>query len=144
VLHLPLWIGQRVGRRGFALLFFAFLDFVYGFSLLNPPKAGPGATLAFVDQVMPLSYWGVLWVGVGVVCLIGAFVRQDRWAFAAAMALKTLWGTVMFLGWALFSVDRGWVSAAIWLVFAVWVYIISTWPEPGRWVNRPPREEAPL
>ncbi len=122
---------QRIGRRGAALLFFALLDNVYAISLAFPPEeAKLSASFRFIQLVAPLSVWAVLWSVIGLVCLVGAFLFRDRWAFAAAMGLKTLWGVTFGLGWALLGLERGYVSAIIWLAMAGWVYIISTWPEP--------------
>lgn len=124
-----LW--QRVGRRGTTLLFLATLDFLVAGSLLRPPaEAGQTASVRYIADLAPLPCWGALWAAVGVACLIGAFLRVDRWAYAAAMALKVLWGMTYLLGWALFGLDRAWVSAVVWLAFAAFVYVVSTWPEP--------------
>jgi uncharacterized membrane protein YedE/YeeE len=95
---------RRIGRRGAALLFFAFLDLVYGLSLLNPPAtARPSPTLVFIAHVMPLAVWGGLWTAVGLVCLTG---------------------------WWIAGLERGWLAAAIWLAMAAWVMIIASWAEP--------------
>lgn len=124
-----LWL--RVGRRGTTLLFLAVLDFLFAGSLFRPPAgSAQSPTLRYIADLAPLPCWGALWAAVGVACLVGAFLRVDRWAYAAAMALKVLWGTTYLLGWALFGLDRGWVSAVIWLAFAAFVYVVSTWPEP--------------
>lgn len=125
------YLLHRIGRRGAALLFFAMLDLIYGISLLFPPtEAKLSPTFLFIQRVAPLYAWASLWFGVGLVCLVGAFQFRDRWAFAAAMGLKTLWGVTFLLGWLLLDLERGYVSAIIWLAMAGWVYIISTWPEP--------------
>lgn len=124
-------LGRRVGRRGTALLFFAMLDLIYAFSLAVPPaRARQNPTTRFVDGIAPLECWATLWLAVGLICLAGAFAYRDRWAFAAAMALKVLWGVTMLLGWALLGLERGYVAAIIWLAMAGWVFVISTWPEP--------------
>lgn len=122
---------RRVGRRGAVLLWLAILDLIYGLSLAHPPpEAARSASTQFFAHLMPLPAWGALWLGTGVVCLIGAFQRRDRWAYACATALKVLWGAVCLLGWMLAGLSRGWVSAAIFLPMAVLVLVISTWPEP--------------
>jgi hypothetical protein len=41
----------------------------------------------------------------------------DRVQYACAAALKVLWGG-MFLVWLAGAIERGWVAAVIWLVFA--------------------------
>lgn len=135
-MHGRLLLGRlirRVGRRGSALLFFSLLDLCYGLSLLKPAaelRRSPSQT--FMSQIMPLPAWALLWLAVGVICLAGAFAHRDRWAFTAAMGLKTLWGTTYLLGWLVFGVDRAWVASVIWIAMAGWVFIISTWPEAPR------------
>jgi len=131
--HPDLWrrTKARIGHRGAVLLFFSFLDFVYALSLFSPPaEAKRSLALAYIGHVLPLSTWGFLWGGVGVVLLLGAFSHRDRWAFAAGVCLKVLWGGTYLMGWLLAGLDRGWLAAAIWLALAVMLYIISDWPEP--------------
>jgi hypothetical protein len=123
--------GRRIGRRGAALLFFAFLDFVFAWSLIAPAKGVPrSGSMAYAAHIMPLPAWAALWALVGVVCLVQAFRAHDRAAFALAMGIKTLWGCTMLLGWLVAGLPRGYVSAAVWLAMAGWVFVISTWPEP--------------
>lgn len=125
--HLP----AQVGRRGVSLLFFAVLDIFYSLSLAAPPaEAARSSTLLFIAGVAPLWAWASLWGLVGGMCLAGAFLRSDQWAFSAVAGLKTLWGLTFLLGWIFTGLDRGWVSAVIWLAMAGWLLVISTWPEP--------------
>lgn len=125
------WWAGHVGRRGEFLLFLTLLDVLYGLSLLSPaPAAGQSPTTRFLAEVMPLPCWGLLWLAVGVVCLAGAFADTDRFAYAAAAALKVLWGVMFAAGWLAGVVERGWVFAAIWLAFALFVVRIASWPEP--------------
>lgn len=119
-----------VGRRGTALLFLAFVDFVYAFSLAAPPKEALTAPiLQYLASVAPLWLWAVVWGTVGVVCLWNAFQTRDRVGFAVAMALKVLWASV-FVGAQVAGVERAYATAFVWLGFAGWIAVISTWPEP--------------
>lgn len=119
-----------VGRRGAVLAYLALVDLLFALSLYRPP-AEPAPGLRFLASVLPLEAWGTAWLVVGVVCAVGAFVhRVDRFAFACAVAIKTLWGGVYLLGWAVGCIERGWVSAVIWLGLAVLVMILAGWPEP--------------
>lgn len=74
--------------------------------------------------------WATIWAAVGVVLLVGAFIRQDRLAYAAAALLKITWAAVYLIGWVFHDVYRGWAAALVWLLFAAITLIISTWPEP--------------
>ncbi|MGW3888880.1 hypothetical protein ACWD69_09335 [Micromonospora chokoriensis] len=131
-------LRRRVGYRGSALLFFAVLDVVYCQALLFPSdQARTGEQLRFVATILPLWVWAVGWGGVGVVCLWGALQRRDQAAFTAAIGLKVMWGLLSLAGWLIGGVDRGHVNAAVWLVFAGFVWIIASWPEPPHgWKER--------
>lgn len=128
------WWARTVGRRGEFLLFLVLLDLLYGLSLLHPaPEAQRSITIRFITEVMPLSWWAGLWLVTGALCLAGALFRRLRGgAYAAAAALKTLWGGMFLFGWMAGAIERGWVAAVIWLVFAAFVVRISSWPEPVR------------
>lgn len=121
-----------VGRRGAVLAYLAVVDVLFAVSLCNPaPVAERPSGVRFLGEVLPLQAWAVLWAAVALVLVVGAFVhRFDRWAFAAAMLIKTLWGGVYLLGWIVGEVERGWVNAVVWLGLAVLVMIIAGWPEP--------------
>lgn len=126
------WWNRHVGHRGEFLLFLVILDALYGLSLLRPvPEAQRSATTQFLTQIMPLPWWALLWLAVGGICLAGAFTVRDRFAFAPAAALKVLWGAMFLFGWLAGVVERGWVPAVIWLVFAAWVVRVASWPEPA-------------
>ncbi len=132
------WLRDHIGRRGTALLFFALLDAIYAYSLYNPaPEVRRTGLVQFVEAVAPLWVWGSLWALAGVFCLVYAFRRSDQRGFAAAIAIKVLWGVLCLL--AMFNgVDRAYVSAAIWLAAAGWVGVVATWPEyesEARWTR---------
>jgi len=122
----------RFGRRGIFLLFLTLLDALYALNLARPlPEARQTPATAYISHVLPLPVWAAMWAFVGIVCAIGAFLRRDQWAFACAMALKVLWSLTFLFGWIFYGLPRGWVSGIIWLAFAAFVYLISTWPEDG-------------
>jgi hypothetical protein len=114
-----------------ALLFFALLDVVYAIALAAADATTRATPMyRFLETLIPLGAWSVVWGGVGVLCLFQAFVRSDRVAFSAAAALKGGFGLVILAGWIWADVPRGYVTAVIWLAFAGFVQVISTWPEP--------------
>lgn len=137
-----LW--ERVGPRGLALLFFANTDLIYGWSLLSPSaQASRSPGFDWVASVMPLKYWGILWMAVGAILLVGVFLRDDSVAWASAVLLKVLWGGLWLAGWLVGAVDRGYASAAIWLPAAGLVAVLAVWlPGSERrssWIQRPRR-----
>lgn len=131
-------VASRLGRRGAALLFFLTLDSVYAYALLAAPR--PLVPFyAWMNAMMPLWMWAACWAGVGLTCLAYAFRVYDTPAFMAAVALKVAWGGLAFFGWLAGVVDRGYVSAVVWLAFAAFVFLIAggippAAPRPaGRW-----------
>lgn len=117
-------VGQRIGRRGAALLFFTLLDVVYCIGLLSTPK--PLVPFyAWMDEILPLAVWAGYWGAVGLICLVYAFRSYDTVAFMFAVTLKVGWGLLSFFGWLSGTVERGWISTVIWLAFACFVYLIA-------------------
>lgn len=132
-------LASRIGRRGAALLFFALLDAIYCYALLTATQPLV-AFYEWMDETLPLTIWAVVWGTVGAVCLAYAFRTYDTLGFMAAVALKVAWGSFALWGWLAGAVDRGYVSAVIWLGFAAFVYLIAGGvppatprPAPGRW-----------
>lgn len=135
-------LRPRVGKRGTSLLFFAILDLVISLSLISPDHTTRNSPLyLWLASVAPLWVWAALWALTGLICLAHVFRRQDRWGFTAAITIKVLWGLLSLGGWLLGGVERGYVSAVIWLAMAGWVGVIAGWPEPVR--NREGRVWTP-
>ena len=131
-------VTSRIGRRGAALLFFTLLDAVYCVGLLTLPE--PLAPFyVWMSEIIPLTIWAAYWGIVGAVCLLYAFRTYDTPAFMAAVGLKIGWGLLSLFGWIAGAVDRGYISAVIWLAFAAFVFLIAGGippapPRPaGRW-----------
>jgi hypothetical protein len=126
------WLRQRVGRRGAALLVFAFIDVVIGWSLIDASGQAQAAALptyrAF-REVAPLAAWGWLWLAVAAMCAVWAFRRHDAPGFAAAIAVKLVWAAGFLVSWVAWDAPRAWLGATTWGVIAALVYLISGWPE---------------
>lgn len=124
------WWFRHVGRRGSALLFFSFLDGYYGWNLLTlPPVAESTPTFKFIDEFAPIEIWAGIWGITSLTCLVFAFRRWDGIAFAIAIALFALWGFIYVAGDVTGHIYRGNVAASIWFAFALFVLLISGWPE---------------
>ena len=127
-------IRNRLGRRGATLLVAAFVDIVYGCSFIAPESRHQSEALPTYRQLLdvaPLAVWGGIWLAVAVVCLVQAWMRRDAVAFGAAIAIKAVWATLMFVGWIHYHAPRGLLSAAFWGVMAGFVVVISGWREPA-------------
>jgi CHASE2 domain-containing sensor protein len=122
----------HLGKRGRVLLFFGALDLVYAVSLAAPDARTRSAPLfVWLTHIAPLSVWAATWGVVGVLCLWQAWCRRDQIGYAAAIALKIAWGIVCLGGFLFGGIERGYVSAAIFLGFAYVIAVISGWAEPG-------------
>lgn len=132
----------HLGKRGRVLLFFGALDVVYAVSLAAPDAVTRSAPFfTWLASIAPMWLWAAGWAVVGAICLWQAFCRKDAIGYAAAICLKVCWGTVCLGAWLFGGVDRGYVSAAIWLGLAYFVSNIASWPEPGdgkgpTWIRR--------
>ncbi|SET47880.1 hypothetical protein [Nonomuraea wenchangensis] len=122
-------VRRRIGIRGEFLLALALLDFVNAYRLTWPsPETSMTPTGQFLAALAPLPVWGAVWAAVGGLCLVQAFAAHDRWAFAAASALKVGWALLHAAAW-LWGVPQAWWSVVIWLGFARVVHTIAKVPE---------------
>lgn len=123
------WVRWHAGRRGAFLAFLTVLDIAYGWALLTmsvaPLKHSP-------DFFLPLHVWGFIWIGTGLFCLSGIFLRFDRIHYTAAAMLKAAWG-LLYLDLQLEgTAHQAWVSVTVWIAFAFIVMLVAGWPEEGK------------
>lgn len=126
---------RYVGRRGAALLVFAFIDIAIGVSFLDPETSAQTRaipTYRATLEVASLTVWAWLWLLVAATCAVGAFRQKDRLSFGAAIAIKVVWAGSFLASWILYSAPRAWLAAATWGVLAALVLLISGWPEPNK------------
>ncbi len=97
---------------------------MYCYGLLAVPRPLP-QFYAWMNDVAPLAWWAAAWGITGLVCLAYVFRTHDTPAFMAAVAIKVAWGLMSFFGWLAGVVDRGYVSAVVWLAFAAFVFLIA-------------------
>lgn len=121
------WIRWRVGRRGAFLTFLAVLDLAFGYSIFSLPRAA----LEQINILLPLNVWGWLWIGTGIICVSGIFVKADQVQYTMAALLKTSWGLLYaYLWWQ--GIPGSWISVVVWLSFAMTIVLIASWPEQPR------------
>ena len=127
----------RIGRRGRSLLFFGFLYTVMGQSYYTAPINQEKTPAAYDGlwahlQVMPLSHWGVLWMVIGVACLVGAFYKRiEDISFGLTASLMTMWAAGFGFNYILGHGYRSYIAFAIYGAFAAFILLISGWPEEG-------------
>lgn len=123
--------SSRLGYRGAFLLFLAIIDLIYGWYLVNPTAESQRTTqFEWRAHIMPAQAWGSIWLTVGVVLLVSAFMRQDRIGYTLAIALKVGWAFVAAVGGINGHVQGAWTSVAIWGGFAALTVLESGRPEP--------------
>lgn len=136
--------SSRLGYRGTFLLFLAIIDFIYGGFLIDPPDEQlRSSSFIWRDHIMPTQAWGAIWVTVGVVLLISAFMRQDRIGYALAIALKIGWAFVAAIGGITGKVDGAWATVALVGGFAALTILESGRPEPLHTESVTVLDEAP-
>lgn len=120
---------RRIGRRGGKLLALGVADIIYGISLTAPNGSAQNATIRWFAQLgLPLWFWSLLWIGVGLSLLVGAFRKADLWAFLTAILIKCWWVILCFAGWLADQVSLG--APGLFFGIAVTVMIDAGWPEP--------------
>jgi PAS domain S-box-containing protein len=123
-------ISRRIGNRGYSLMFVGSLSLIISQSLGDADRLVRASPVyKALSEIMPLSAWAVMWGIVGVVCIIQAFMRVDRVAFALAAAAMWAWGLVYAYVWIKDDLPRGYYGAAIWIAFGGWLMLIANWPE---------------
>lgn len=116
------WIIYHAGRRGAFLAFLTILDSVYGYSIIELPRA------AFhLDLIIPVHAWGWLWIGTAGCCASGIFLRTDRIPYSIAALMKAAWG--LTFAWVWYQGPPEWPSVVVWLSFALIVTLVAGWPE---------------
>ncbi|MFL6109949.1 MAG: hypothetical protein ACJ786_01130 [Catenulispora sp.] len=124
---------HRIGRRGAILLILAVIDVSYGLSLIGPPRETLSmAVMRWREHYAPLWAWGIGWLVIAAILIVSAFLRNDRFGYAAAIGWKIAWSLTTLASWIVGGVDRGWVSSIIWAVVAGMIVVIGGWPEPHR------------
>lgn len=132
---------HHVGRRGAILLILAIVDVAYGSSLIGPSSDSLGsAAIAWRQHFAPLWVWGGVWLVVAAILIVSAFLRNDAIGYFAAIGLKISWSLTTLASWVFGGVERGWLSAIVWMVVAAMVWVIAGWPEPR---TVPPSDEEP-
>lgn len=106
-----------------------------GVAYINHPSTG-GLT-HFIDALVPLHVWAIVWIAAGATVLAGVWQRVlARYALAFVSMLWTTWG-LSYMSAAVFGdASRGWVTGALILNLAGLTIIIAALadavgPPPG-------------
>ncbi|MFF2026550.1 hypothetical protein ACFVUR_19305 [Stenotrophomonas bentonitica] len=120
--------------RRIALATLGLSSIVRGSSYIGPssPNSAP-SQLAFVDEVIPLSWYAVGWIVTGVVALVAVgWPRIQPAGFAFAIGFNLLWAFSFAASWLFLDVPRSYVSATSYATIAVLGFVVAALREkPG-------------
>lgn len=95
--------------------------------------------LTYVDGLIPLQFWSIVWIGTGALILLGIWHRYlARIGLNVAASMWLAWSVSYLLSWITFSDGpRYWVTAAAMATLAGLIYIVAalmdmTGPPPGK------------
>lgn len=121
------WFKHEPGRRGFLLLILGCQEILYGTALINstygawwPASKGELAGIS-VDT------WGIIWIGFGIFLFTGIYLTRDKYQFAAAMFLNSLWGMLAFYFAVASGIGGLWGPASTYIAISTIVLLSSGW-----------------
>lgn len=132
-------VRHRIGFRGALLLVLGFFDLWYAATKMiwPDPVAANSQQNQLLAQVFPLDNmrtsmiaWGYLWVLAGLVLIVNAFRRDDRWGYATAIGIKLSWVGGNIYAWVHGLVGGG-STVGLWCVITGMIVIESLRPEPS-------------
>lgn len=93
-----------------ALCVFAYGALARGLAYIDAPSTG---LTTFVDKLVPLTVWAIVWITAGVLIFAGIWHRIiARWAMALGSSLWLVWGTSYMWATVIGDQSRGWVTGA--------------------------------
>lgn len=94
-----------------------------GVAYLGAPQTG---LTTFVDSLVPLHVWAVVWIAAAVAILCGAWSRPlARVAMSFGAALWAVWGISYIWATVVGDSSRGWVTGATMLGVAGFMWILA-------------------
>lgn len=118
-----------------ALATFAFGAVARGIAYIGEPTTGGLTT--FVDALVPLHVWAVVWIAAGTLMIAGIWHRViARIALNLGGTLWAVWGLSYMVATIMGVSSRGWVTGTAMLTLAGGMYICaaladSAGPPPG-------------
>ena len=101
---------QHPKMRVAALCVFAYGAIARGIAYIDAPSTG---LTTFVDKLVPLTVWAIVWITAGVLIFAGIWHRIiARWAMALGSSLWLVWGTSYMWATVIGDQSRGWVTGA--------------------------------
>lgn len=132
----------KPGVKRVVLFAVGVLGVVRGVSYVNPPEVPDG--LKTLDMIVPIEFWGWVWVAIGGLSILAAFTNHYRIPFIPTMVISTLWSFSYFAEWATNYFSRGvdsrdYITAVSYAVQALLILAVIRLIDPAE-VN--PRREV--
>ena len=94
-----------------------------GAAYLDAPQTG---LTTFVDALVPLHVWAIVWIAAAVAILCGIWSRPlERGAMSFGAALWSVWGISYMWATVVGDSSRGWVTGATMLGVAGFMWILA-------------------
>lgn len=136
------------GKRGSFLLVGGVAYAFIGLSYVITVRPEREAAFSWLPTVITPHLVGIMWLLVGVcVAMSSLFSRNHRglepMAFSALMLCPSAFVVVFLVATFTGAHPDGWISAGVYCLMCLWVWIVAGWENPVGPVTRPAREEAP-
>lgn len=129
--------GHRYDRRlrAGALLAMAVTTIGRGTAYLTP-SWDTTSHVSFVDTLVPIEVWAVVWIGAGLAMLVGIRCpRVARWSMSTAASLWGTWAVSYLIAWVVLDTARAWVTAMPFGLIAILTLILTVLMEPPQTVK---------
>lgn len=126
------------GAKGVALLSFAAVAAVFGVAFLSPWALipPPPRGLVFLDNLVPLQWWGGAWWLASAVLLVGAFRQDQSKAMVIFAPLLFIWA--VSYGFSIPTLEDPRLQVAFTLQTVVFLGLFVACLAVSRLVNAPP------
>lgn len=121
------------GPWGAGLFLIGLAEFALGINYVSATPADLRAALSWINTVIPISGWALLWLSAGLYSMVRALCPPQRHVdMLPAIAVITLWSGMYGAYWLLIDADsREWTTSVAWGALAA---VLMSF---GRCVNPP-------
>lgn len=135
--------GLRPFRRHSLVLLvlggvYVLIGLAYGLSPTTPERS---VSLHVALQIMPMGYWGALWIVIGSLGMISSRwpIPSEKWGYSVLSGMSALWACFYAWGPILYGAPVGMLSAAL-----AWGMVSFLWWAISGLINPIPHKVPPL
>jgi hypothetical protein len=124
---LAAWAARTLGLRGTALLVAGAGWICYGAGIIASPRYGVQRGVAVIVHIMPLTWWGAVWIAFGCAAIVAAVqpYGRDSWGFGAALGPPLMWAMAYGAAAAFGTYNVAWASLPAWCVPVVLILVVA-------------------